>query len=264
MRSVISYLQRKQLEDSSQGRLAKFILEYKHDIGSLTVRDLAQKAYVSTAVATRLAKDCGYYGYTELKYELIKEMEMIDNQQLQYSNQVVDKYINTYFTTILNTTNTFDYQLIKEVASSILETNEVAIFANGSTLLRAMDFEYRLRRLGIRIISCMDFDQQRAQSKILTNETTCIAISYSGSSENVVKCIENLIDNNVNCYLISTVNKFEADCVEYIELAESEPVSRNFSISSNASVSYVLDLIFLELLNLNPNAYNQKLSSTKQ
>lgn len=264
MKSVISYLQRKQLEDSSQGQLAKFILEYKYDINSLTVRDLAEKAYVSTAVATRLAKGNGYSGYTELKFELIKELEVIDKQQEQYSNQVVDKYINTYFTTILNTTNCFDYSLIEDIAKSILKTNEVAIFANGSTLLRAMDFEYRLRRLGVRIISCMDFDQQRAQSKILNNNTTCIAISYSGATENVVKCVENLIENDITCYLISTNNNFTSRNIEHVELAESEPISRNFSISSNASVSYVLDLVFLELLNLNPNTYNEKLSSTRQ
>ncbi|WOO89575.1 MurR/RpiR family transcriptional regulator [Mollicutes bacterium LVI A0078] len=264
MKSVISYLQRKQLEETSQGQLAKFILEYKDDISTLTVRELTQKAYVSSAAATRLAKSYGYSGYTELKYELLKELEGIDKQQKQYSNQVVDNYINTYFSTILNTTNSFDYQLIKDIAKSILINNEVAIFANGSTLLRAMDFEYRLRRLGIRIISCMDFDQQRAQSKILNRNTTCIAISYSGTTENVVRCVDNLIDNNVPCYLISTNNKFDADCIKHVTLSESEPISRNFSISSNASVSYVLDLIFLELLNLNPTSYNEKLSSTKQ
>lgn len=264
MKSIISYLQRKQLEENSQAQLAKFILNYKGDINELTVRDLAQKAFVSTAVATRLAKDCGYKGYNEFKYEYIKEVSEIEKQQKQYSNRVIDNYINTYFTTLLNTTNTFDYELIKEVSLSILKTNEVAIFANGSTLLRAMDFEYRLRRLGIRIISCMDYDQQRAQSKILNNNTTCIAISYSGDTENVVKCVENLIENNVNCYIISTNNKFQTKTITHIELAESEPISRNFSINSNASISYVLDLIFLELLNLDPTKYNEKLSSTKQ
>lgn len=86
---------------------------------------MAEKAYVSTAVATRLAKGNGYSGYTELKYELIKELEVIDKQQEQYSNQVVDKYINAYFTTILNTTNCFDYSLIQDIAKSILKTNEM-------------------------------------------------------------------------------------------------------------------------------------------
>lgn len=62
MKSVISYLQRKQLEETSQGQLAKFILEYKDDISTLTVRELTQKAYVSSAAATRLAKSYGYSG----------------------------------------------------------------------------------------------------------------------------------------------------------------------------------------------------------
>ncbi len=264
MKSILSYLQCKQLEDNSQAQLAKFILEYKGDINQLTVRDLAQKAYVSSAVPTRLAKECGYKGYSEFKYEYIKEISDIEKHQKQYSNQVIDNYINTYFTTLINTTNTFDYNLIKEISKSILHTNEVAIFANGSTLLRAMDFEYRLRRLGIRIISCMDYDQQRAQSKILNNNTTCIAISYSGNTENVIKCVENLIKNNVNCYMISTNNRFTEETIRHIKIAESEPISRNFSINSNASISYILDLIFLELLNLDPIKYNEKLSSTKQ
>ncbi len=264
MKSIINYLQVKQLEENSQGRLAKFIVDYQGDITQLTVRQLAEQAYVSTAVATRLAKECGFKGYNEFKYEYLREVTAIEKQETQYSNGVVDNYINTYFTTILNTTNSFDYNLIKSVAASILKTNEVAIFANGSTLLRAMDFEYRLRRLGVRIISCMDFDQQRAQSKILDGNTTCIAISYSGTTDNVVKCVENLTNNNVRCFMISTNNKFDKGLVEHIMLAESEPISRNFSISSNASVSYVLDLIFLELLNLDPLKYNQKLSSTKQ
>lgn len=264
MKSVISFLQKKQLEENSQGRLAKYILEYEGDIKDLTVRDLASRAYVSTAVATRLARDCGCKGYNELKYEYSKELSDLEKQQVQYSNGVVDNYINMYFTTILKTTNVFDYELIKCVAQSIIDNNEVAIFANGSTLLRAMDFEYRLRRLGIRIISCMDFDQQRAQSKILENNTTCIAISYSGTTDNVIRCVENLIDNNVHCYLISTNNKFDTTLVKHIELAESEPITRNFSISSNASISYILDLIFLELINLNPNKYNKKLVYTKQ
>ncbi len=264
MKSIISYLKKKQLEDNSQAQLARFILEYQGDINLLTVRDLTEKAYVSSAVPTRLAKECGYKGYSEFKYEYNKELKAIEKHQNLYSNKIIDKYINAYFTNLINTTNTFDYELIKDISQSILKTNEVAIFANGSTLLRAMDFEYRLRRLGVRIISCMDYDQQRAQSQILTNSTTCIAISYSGDTENVIKCIENIMKNNVDCYIISTNNKFKEKSIKHIKIAESEPVSRNFSINSNASISYILDLIFLELLTLNPRKYNEKLLSTKQ
>lgn len=262
MQSVVSCLKRKQLKKNSQGLLAKYILEHKNEIEQLTVRELAERAFVSTAAATRLAKDCGFKGFSEFKYELTREQLELDDYQNNYTNEVVDNYIDKQLMAMKDTVKAIDYSLIKSLVRSILNNNQVIIFATGATLLRAMDFEYKLRRIGIRVISCMDFDQQLTQSKIITNSTTCIAVSYAGDAENVVKCINNLIDNNVECYYISTNNIF-SNKVKHIKLVTLEPLSRNYSIASSASITCVLDLIFLELLKLDPVQYNNNLEVTK-
>lgn len=260
MKSVISLLQQKQLEKNNQAIVTKHMLLYKEDIGSLTIRQLAERAFVSTATVSRLAQSCGFKGYTELKYQMMVELEEVEVYQNEYISNTVDNYLSTHFNAILNTTQIIDYQLIIDLANSVFETKEVIIFATGATLLRAMDFEYKLRRIGIRVISCMDFDQQLSQSKIITNNTTCIAISYGGDAKNVLQCISNIINRDINCYYISTVNNF-GNVLNHIEIYECEPLSKNYAICSSASISCVLDLIFLELVKLNPDYFNKNLES---
>ncbi len=264
MKSVVNYLQRKSLEDNNQGQLAKYILNSDEDIYELKIRDLAEKAYVSPPTVIRLAQGAGFKGFNEFKYELRSELENIKKQETQYTNFEIDNYINNYMKTLLDTSNGFDYNLIIELAENIASTNEVVIFAIGSTLLRAMDFEYKLRRLGIKVISCMDFDLQKAQSKTINANTTVMAITYSGEKDQVNKCVNNVINNQVNCFLISTIDKFNSQYIKHIKIAQSEPLSRNFSINSVASISFILDLIFLELLKCNPHKYRATLSNTKQ
>ncbi len=67
MKLAVNYLKRKQLKENSQGLLAKYILEHKYEINEMTIRALAEQAYVSTAVATRLAKDFGCSGFSDVK-----------------------------------------------------------------------------------------------------------------------------------------------------------------------------------------------------
>lgn len=263
MKSVVGYLKQKSGEESSQGQLAKFILEYEGDVTKLKVREITDLAYVSTPTAVRLAQSGGYAGYNEFKFELKRELESINKQDMQYSNIVIDNYINNYVNALVSTSHAFDYSLIQELAIDISRSSEVVLFGIGSTMLRAMDFEYKLRRMGIRTMTSLDFDQQKALSKTVGKNSTVIAISYSGEKEQVNECIENSLVCCGSVFLISTVNKF-GDAVKHIKLEESEPLARNFSISSVASISFVLDLVFLELLKCDPNKYRGNLSSTKQ
>ncbi len=261
MKSVISMLQQKQQDKGNQGLLATYMYEHIEEVVDLTIKEVAERGFVSTATVSRLAKACGFKGFSELKYQLVIELTEIKEYQQEHTNEIVDCYLNAHFNAMLNTSKTAEYKLITELAASVFTTSEVIIFATGATLLRAMDFEYKLRRIGIRVISCMDFDQQLSQSKLITNSTTCIAISYGGDAKNVLECIGNVVDRNIDCYFISTRNSF-GDNVKHIKLFEAEPLTRNYAIYSSASISCILDLLFLELVKLNSEYFNTNLEST--
>ncbi len=263
MKSAVSYLKKMQLKENSQGLLAKYILEHKDQIKQMTVRELAEQAYVSTASATRLAKGYGCSGYSEFKYELNRELKALDEFQNKYPNETVDNYICINIKMMRETAKLIDDNLIDELVSAILNSNELIIFAAGASLLRAMDFEYKLRTIGVNVISCMDYNQQLSQSKIITDSTSAIAISYSGDTEHVINCVSNLISNHRDCFYMSSSNIF-GDSVKYIKLTDCEAFSTNYTIVPSASITFVLDLIFLELIKRNPEQFNNNLEATNQ
>lgn len=263
MKSITQQLLQKSNDSSSEGQLATFLLNCSLEEYDLKVREIAERVYVSNATCTRLAQSLGFSGFNELRFELKREKLEIKDHNNVYRDSKIDTYLTRNVNTLIDTTNTMDYQVISKLVTDIEACNKVVIFAIGSTLLRAMDFEYKLRRLGIDVITSMDFDQQLAQSKTLKPNDVAIGVSYSGATSVVNKCLKNSIEQTENVYFVSSVNEPEIKGIKHIKLARSEPVGRFYSISSLTSINYVLDLVFLELVASNPTKYEPLLKSTK-
>ncbi|WP_232489957.1 MurR/RpiR family transcriptional regulator, partial [Pectobacterium parmentieri] len=65
---MASLMQHGQALTRAEYRVLAFIAEHSSLIGKITVRELAQKTYVSTATIMRLCQKIGFSGYSEFIY----------------------------------------------------------------------------------------------------------------------------------------------------------------------------------------------------
>lgn len=260
MKPIIHLLEEQSKINSSEGRLAKYLLNYKGDILSLKTLEASNNSYVSLSTTTRLAKAIGLSGFVELRFLLANEREEITAFQHINHNLFVEEYIKENNKALKETYEQFDYQLIKELALAIDKMQNISFIAYGSSNIRAMDFEYKLHKLGIMTNSSLDLHQQALFCTQATKNQLILIISYSGENKEIIDLANIALENNANCFIISSNEEAFNSEIPLIKVHYSEPLSRYFSTTSTASINFILDLVFLELLHIDPVKYEQKLA----
>lgn len=133
-----------QLTESEQ-QLVKIILEYNSALLTLTASEIAEKAGVSKATASRFFQRLGYGNFSDLKKELKQELhegsplyeleERKLNANSQFTLQVID-HLNNDLNNIKNTFENIDLSLINTSSVLVAEARKVYVvgFRNGSML----------------------------------------------------------------------------------------------------------------------------------
>lgn len=263
MQSIIHLLKMKSAESNSEGYLATELLNYQGDLKSLKIREIVESVHVSAATATRLAQSIGLSGFNELCYSLDNERKQIDTQPTEYYNDTAQKYITEHHRALQDTAALLDYQLIKELAWEIAKCDQVIFFSIGTSYLKALDFEYKIRKLGIRTTTCFDYHQQILQAKLANERTVALAITYSGLTVDVIEMTEFALASHAKTYAITSNPSRLNSAVKPILISPREPQSRTLSITSVSTINFVLDLICLEIIKSDPEKFERILSANK-
>lgn len=260
MQSIIHLLKEKSNLTNNEGILAQALLTYHGDLRKLKIREIVEIAHVSNASATRLAQSIGLNGFNELCYSLANELETIANQPKLYYNDTIESYIVAHNNALVNTSKQFDYQQIVNIAKDIAGSDQVILFSMGTSQLKALDFEYKLRKIGIKTAASFDSHQQELQAKIASQDTVALAISYSGLTNEIIKCTDIAVQSTAKCYAITSNGELLNPMVNVIQIAASENQTRLFSITAVSTISFVLDLIFFEIIKINSEKYESMLN----
>lgn len=263
MESISLMLEQKSLQNNNEGCLARAMLDYEGDYRNLKIREIVEIAHVSNSTATRLAQSLGLVGFKELCYDLAIENDNIINQSKIYYNDVIDSYMMEFNAALINSSKLIDYNLIIELAKKIVNSKYVLLLSIGSTQLRAMDFSYKLRKLGIVAISTSDYHQQEMEAKTSDEDVVALTLSYSGMTEEVIKMAKYAYESGASCYSITSNDSKLNEISKVLNVGTCEPQSRVFSITAVSTLTFILDLIFLEIIKSNPQKYEKLLHETK-
>lgn len=275
--NVLQYI--KQNYDSFTDReklIADYLIETKERIISMSARDIAEATKTSAPTVVRFAKKIGFNTLNELKLKLsinISKEEEAGAIQFQYlDNDLGTKNIiygikQSVDSIMEQTVSLLDEECLDKAIELLISAKNIYIFSVGVSGLVGQDFYYKLSRMNKRCICNTDTHLQITSSVLLEEGDVALAISYSGETKEVIKCVKNARRRKVPVISITkaSVNNTIADISDIvIRIPAVEKSIREGAISSRISQLAIIDMLYIGMIRNNIKEVEEELISTRK
>lgn len=237
-----------------------YLLEHTEEAGELSIHELAEKVYVSPSTIIRLCKKIGFDGYKDFKKSLLyelgirKETEMKRMEEIRKEDsleELVHKVTMKNIVSLERTMKLVDLTILKQAVDLLVEADTVHLFGLGASLVVAEDIYLKFLRVHKPCFLSSDIHAQYLQAMNARKNSVAIMLSYSGRTQEMINCAEELNKNQVPIILIS---KFEnslltqmADC--NLSVAAMEYIVRSGAMSSRIAQLNVVDILYTAYIN---------------
>ncbi len=168
-------------QDSTNGRIAAYILEHLDEIKDDSIRDLASKTYVSISSISRFCRDIGLNDYMELK-ELIASTSLNFEvcSQAAVAQKQKEDYVSAVQESLERVRNSLDMNLLYRLAKDIRSYSKIAIFGMLKAETVAMNLQSDLTMLGKVSTTKLRFSEQVKYLKEAGADELIIIFSFTG------------------------------------------------------------------------------------
>lgn len=273
--NVLQYI--KQNFDSFTDReklIAEYLLSNKKSIISMSAKEIGDVTNTSAPTVVRFSKKIGFDSLNEMKLQLSLNLQSDDeNVDFEYlhsdlSTQNIIRGVKSSIDSIMNQTlGVLKEEELEKAIELLSKANNVYIFSVGSSSLVGMDFYYKLSRINKRCIAHSDTHLQMTSSALMEKDDVAIAISYSGETKEVIKCVENAKSKGVTVISITkaSISNTLADMSDIVlRVPFVEKSLREGAMSSRISQLAVIDMLFLGMARTNLKGIEEKLRVTRK
>lgn len=170
----------KQLSDSEREAI-RYINENQQIIPTMSISDLAEKAYVSTATISRAIRKCGFESLTEMKYRLSIEWK-------EEKSYVINDILSKSYSECIKTIENISIDQVLNTVSCLRKAKTIYLLALGLTSLVAEEFEFQLHCQHFNICTISDSEIMRRLDKLVTKDDLVIIISVKNTSPDLYNC----------------------------------------------------------------------------
>lgn len=261
MKSVLVRFQEYEAKVSGAERLAvRFILEHPKESAAYSINQLAEASFSSSATIVRLCKKMGFSGYKEFQKVLIAEISIreestsIKNKDIQKEDNIEDLITKVTYKNIVSLEKTrklIDEDVLKQCVALLGECRNICFFGIGSSLLVAQDAYMKFLRIDKTCFIHEDCHVQLLYAKNLTSKDVAIIISYSGLTEEILRCARTAKERGASVIAITRFADSKlARIADYkLYVAASEVLIRSGAMSSRISQLNVVDILYTAYLN---------------
>ena len=177
----------------AERKVADYIAENPNQAVEMNVSELAEKSGASDATVIRLCKRWGSKGFYQMKLALAEELGRY--QMTGYTNpadnpQNAREVIQCLARDLLHIADMLDNEAAEQCADMICRAKRIFVVAAGNTIPVAMDFAFRLCRVGIEARCGTVVEYGMASMVSGSDQDLLIAISHSGISKHVLQAAE--------------------------------------------------------------------------
>lgn len=242
----------------AEQQLAQTILDLGEHLQSMSIKELALAASVSTSSVHRLCKKLGLEGYKELKVAYARVMAKQGPHAIPVDinfpfkagdgpSKITAHMVALYESTLADTLDVLDQESLATASRLMANAEHVDIYAHSHNTHPAQMFEERLISIG-KPISCPTTWEREIRCA-LGSKTGHIAlvISYSGISSYVHELIPVLKQRGVPIIFIGApaVKMRHPGLDAYLFVSDREsPRNRISQFSSHITVQFVLDVLY--------------------
>lgn len=237
-----------------------FILKNPRETSSMTVYQLADRAFSSPSSIIRMCQKIGFEGYKDFSKALIYELAVREHShkaekkeitKADRIEEIVDKVTYKNIVSLEDTKSLMDYEVIRSCIELLRTCKNVCLFGMGSSLLVAKDAQLKFMRLDKRCTVNDDWHVQLLTARYMSPEDLGIIISYSGQTVEMIECAKAMKENGVKMISITRfgTSPIVELCDYNIFVAANEAIVRSGAMSSRMSQLNIIDILYTGYVN---------------
>jgi RpiR family carbohydrate utilization transcriptional regulator len=184
-----------QLRGSAK-KTARYILARPRESINLTITELAKEVDTSEASIVRFAQSLGFSGFQALRIalaeDLVSPLQLV-HEQINADDDceaIVQKVFTSGMRSLEDTAEVLDADLVERVVTAMSEAKQIYIFASGNSIPLAMDFRFRLTKIGLLCRFAVEPTLQEMSATLATEDDVAVGISQTGSSKDTIHCMD--------------------------------------------------------------------------
>lgn len=231
----------------TEKRIAEFILQDKDDsILTMTLSELSNTLKLGEATIIRFCRRIQFSGFQDLKLALALDRAQKQEKQVTENNSISSLVMQETVVALQNTNKSVKEEELCKAAAILADGGMVYFYGIGSSGIAALMAEDRFLRVGKACKAVNDPHLQRVQSAILGVKDIIVAISLSGSSNELYQALQIAKENGstiiaITNHMESTIAKL-SDCV--LQTKGFESIVTGGTFISVISQLHVLDLLY--------------------
>lgn len=226
---------------SNEERVLEYIQNNTNKFTKLTLKELAEKTYVSAPTVLRLCKKLGFTGLNDFKYQIKQKFLNEDNNNHLELNGVISSFLN-------DIKETYEKIFIKDIekTTELLCSNKtIHLFSRG---LSEMPFSYLYDMLLSVNRYCIQYQSPpliKIKSEQMNKNDVLFIGTSQGINEPIVSIAETAKKNGAFVIVItSNINSPLNKIADIIFLVKSKKrYLNNIDLISRMNIFYVVDLI---------------------
>ncbi len=243
--------------------IIKYILDNPKEIVNMSIRELANKTFTSSAAIFRLCQKCGLKGYTEFKIKFISEVNRtsdFENDELEKPIRDLHRSINgkddvksvvrrmafLQIEAIEETKNEINYKQLERVADMMNAAGQIVFFGFDLNYYISQSTVYHLVRTGKPAVVYETVNNQVAKAVMFKKEDVAILISRTGENKNLIRISQVLKRKGAKIILLSASRDTSLDklCDEFIYIANVIDYLSMGGVIFSVGCRYILDVLF--------------------
>lgn len=237
-----------------------YILANPDTVAESNIHRLAELAYCSSSTIVRLCRKLGFEGYRDLRKELMCEL-VFRNQNLQekgrnieHSNQlpdIIDKITYRNISSLEDSMRLIEAEDVQKSVDLIYHCDSILLFGLGASQLVAQDAFMKFQRVNKRCMCCSDVHSQYIQARNATSSDVAIIISYSGCTEEMLRCARDLQSHGtpiiaITRFIHSPLTQMATYCLYVVA---TEELFRSGAMSSRIAQLNMIDILYTSFIN---------------
>ena len=144
-------------------------------VAELSITEIAERAFVSTATVSRAIRKCGYENLMELRYKIASPDKM------QHNLAQVNKILAKSYEECIKTIDNIRIPSVLSAAEYIRKAKRIFIVGCGVTYLVVQEFEFQLQCQGFHVWSISDSQMLKQLDKFVSDEDVVFVLSVANS-----------------------------------------------------------------------------------
>lgn len=257
-------------------KLGEYILNNEDSLTKLSITELAERSGVSEASIVRFCKRLGLKGYQELKVSISAETAVSAGARKNTiyddigirdcASTILQKISKGNIDAIDNTLKVLDALEMDKAINAIHGAKRILLFGNGASSIVALDAQYKFTRINMEALMYFDTHMQLTVASNARAGDVAIAISNSGRTIDVVKCLEMARGKGAKTICITQYGDSEILDVSDIKLftACAENSFRSGAMASRIAQLNIIDSLFVGVACKNYDEVVDYLDSTRE